>query len=335
MPAAAAPPAPPARARPRTALRRLGACALMLGAALAAAAQPAPALLPGADESALLRSYRAEALAYEHGEGVPRDGARAAAMHCRAARLGDARSQFALGWIHANGRGVPRDDALAAYFFRAAADQGIEQAAHLLARLPAPVSETPECMREPVALAVRVQPRPPPLAAPAAVVLAPVPRPQLVELRRRAPQPIVDLVEALAPAYQLDPDLVLAIIQAESNFDPLARSPKNAQGLMQLIPDTAERFNVRSAFDPLQNVRGGMAYLRWLLAYFEGDLILVTAAYNAGEGAVERYRGIPPFRETRDYVRRVLGTLGAVSHPFDASVSAPSDLLRTRRAAAR
>jgi hypothetical protein len=331
------PPLPPAPARPR-AWGRLAACALALGGALAAAAQPAPSPLPAADESALVRSYRAEALAYEHGEGVPRDGARAAAMHCRAARLGDARSQFALGWIHANGRGVPRDDALAAYFFRAAADQGIEQAAHMLARLPAPVADTPACMREPVALAVRVAPRPPPQAASPATPVAvppPAPRPQLVELRRRAPRPIVDLVEALAPAYQLDPDLVLAIIQAESNFDPLARSPKNAQGLMQLIPDTAERFGVRNSFDPLQNVRGGMAYLRWLLAYFEGDLILVTAAYNAGEGAVERYRGIPPFRETREYVRRVLGTLGAVTHPFDASISEPSELLRTRRAALR
>ena len=76
----------------------------------------------------------------------------------------------------------------------------------------------------------------------------------------------------------------------------MALSPKNAKGLMQLIPATAARFNVRNPYDPAQNIRGGIAYLSWLLAYFEGDVTLVAAAYNAGEGAVERYRGVPPYR---------------------------------------
>ena len=105
---------------------------------------------------------------------------------------------------------------------------------------------------------------------------------------------------------------------AESNFDPLAVSPKNAQGLMQLTPETAARFRVRRLTDPAQNIRGGMAYLRWLLAYFEGDLALVLAAYNAGERAVERYRGIPPYAETRLYVSRIIAALGGQrSHAFD------------------
>jgi soluble lytic murein transglycosylase-like protein len=301
------------------------ALALLAGGAAQSQSWPT-----GVDESALVRSYRAEAQAYEHGEGVPRDGARAATLYCKAARLGDAKSQYALGWMYANGRGVERNDALASFFLRAAAEQGLAPAERLLARLPETV-EVPDCMREPPAVAVVVPPPQPAAAAPAAPALPP----QAAELRRSAPPMIVDLVDRLAPQYQLEPHLVLAIIRVESNFDTVARSPKNAQGLMQLIPETAQRFNVLNAYDPTQNLRGGMAYLRWLLAYFEGDLTLVTAAYNAGEGAVERYRGIPPYRETRDYVRRVLETVGTVVHPFDASVTAPSAVLRGRRTAAR
>jgi soluble lytic murein transglycosylase-like protein len=117
-------------------------------------------------------------------------------------------------------------------------------------------------------------------------------------------------------------------METESNFDPNAVSPKNAQGLMQLIPDTARRFGVRNPLDPAQNIRGGMAYLRWLLAYFEGDIALVAAAYNAGEGAVERYRGVPPYAETRLYVRKILDRLeGRREHPFDPKVTPPSERL--------
>ncbi|MEJ2388717.1 MAG: lytic transglycosylase domain-containing protein [Chromatiaceae bacterium] len=105
------------------------------------------------------------------------------------------------------------------------------------------------------------------------------------------------------------PNLVLAVVAAESNFDPSARSDKNAQGLMQLIPATAERFDVKDAWDPEQNLRGGMAYLRWLLQRFDGDVWLALAGYNAGEQAVERYKGIPPYPETRDYVDRIAGWL--------------------------
>jgi soluble lytic murein transglycosylase-like protein len=103
--------------------------------------------------------------------------------------------------------------------------------------------------------------------------------------------------------------LVIAVIQVESNFDPNALSPKNAQGLMQLIPETAERFGVKDVWDPEQNLRGGMAYLRWLLDYFRGDVRLALAGYNAGEGAVERHQGVPPFDETQDYVRKVTAIL--------------------------
>jgi soluble lytic murein transglycosylase-like protein len=115
------------------------------------------------------------------------------------------------------------------------------------------------------------------------------------------------LVTRLAPTYGLDPALVNAVIAAESAFDADAVSAKNAKGLMQLMPDTAKRFGVADAFDPEQNLRGGMSYLRFLLDLFNGEASLALAAYNAGEGAVLRYRGIPPYSETRDYVVKVLG----------------------------
>jgi soluble lytic murein transglycosylase-like protein len=116
---------------------------------------------------------------------------------------------------------------------------------------------------------------------------------------------IADRVERLAPSYGLDPALVLAIIRAESAFDPTALSPKQAKGLMQLTPETALRFGVPDAFDAAQNLHGGMSYLRWLLDRFDGKTNLALAAYNAGEGAVLRHGGVPPFPETLDYVAKV------------------------------
>jgi soluble lytic murein transglycosylase-like protein len=139
----------------------------------------------------------------------------------------------------------------------------------------------------------------------------------LGDARRIASRPhpasgeIARLVRSLAPRYRLDPNLVLAVVEVESNFNPTARSHKNAQGLMQLIPATAERFGVRDVWDPEQNLRGGMAYLRWLLDHFDGDVKLALAGYNAGEKAVERHGGVPPYKETQAYVRRILRRLGA------------------------
>jgi soluble lytic murein transglycosylase-like protein len=113
-------------------------------------------------------------------------------------------------------------------------------------------------------------------------------------------------VRLMAPYYGLKPELVLSLIQVESNFDARAKSPKNARGLMQLMPATAKRFGVSNIRNPIQNLQGGMAYLHWLNNYFSGNIKLVLAGYNAGEDAVKKYKGIPPYKETRLYVRRIV-----------------------------
>lgn len=112
-------------------------------------------------------------------------------------------------------------------------------------------------------------------------------------------------IAAAAAAYGVEEAIVRAIIHAESAYRPNALSRVGAQGLMQLMPATARRFGVTNAFDPGQNIRGGVQYLAWLLKRFNGDLTLASAGYNAGEGAVDRYKGVPPYSETQRYVQRV------------------------------
>ncbi|MGL5326480.1 MAG: lytic transglycosylase domain-containing protein [Aeromonas sp.] len=127
-------------------------------------------------------------------------------------------------------------------------------------------------------------------------------------LARQSPgkQKLATMLRHAAKRHQVDARLVLAIAIAESNLNSRAVSPKNAQGLMQLIPETQQRFGVTRPFDPAQNIKGGVSYLKWLDRRFDGDWVLISAAYNAGEKAVERYGGIPPYDETQEYVKRVL-----------------------------
>jgi len=117
--------------------------------------------------------------------------------------------------------------------------------------------------------------------------------------------PYAELIRVSAAKYSLDPLLLANVMAAESNFNPRAVSRKNAQGLMQLMPETSSRLLVKNPFDPAQNIDGGAAYLKQMLNRFEGNVELALAAYNAGPDRVIQYGGIPPFRETQDYVRRI------------------------------
>ena len=116
------------------------------------------------------------------------------------------------------------------------------------------------------------------------------------------------LVRSAGEAHGLDPDLIESVIHVESAGNPRAVSPKGASGLMQLMPETARALRVHDVFDPAQNVEAGTRYLRQLLDLYNHDLALALAAYNAGPGKVEAYKGIPPYRETRNYVSRVIRT---------------------------
>ncbi len=133
-----------------------------------------------------------------------------------------------------------------------------------------------------------------------------------------------ELVDRLSREHGLDPRLMDALIRVESGYDPRAVSHKGAMGLMQLMPATASRLGVRNPFDPEQNVRGGMREFARLVEVYRGNLKLALAAYNAGEGAVSRFRGVPPYRETRNYVSKILTIYtGRPYRVSDSSRAAP------------
>ncbi|HOC44503.1 MAG TPA: lytic transglycosylase domain-containing protein [Thermoanaerobaculales bacterium] len=138
-----------------------------------------------------------------------------------------------------------------------------------------------------------------------AMAAAPTDAPRPAQAVIKVPD-LYELVQRLSTENGLDPKLVDAVVRVESGYNPSAVSHKGALGLMQLMPDTARRLEVDNPFDPEQNVQGGIRELDRLIERYSGNLQLALAAYNAGEGAVERHRGIPPFRETRDYVAMVM-----------------------------
>lgn len=246
------------------------------------------------DDSQTASAIRDIAVGYEHGRGVKQNYREAYNLYCKAALMGDADAAYSMGFMYFNGRGVPRNLSLALHWFKRAAAGGDLHAQQMMVRFEqVAIVEDVSCQPEKV-----------------------LPTLKLVADDNPNRKVIASWVEQIAPYYGIDPNLVMAVIKAESAFKINAMSNKNAQGLMQLIPATAERFGVKDTWDPIQNIKGGTAYLHWLLRHFQGKVDLVLAAYNAGEGAVERYHGIPPFQETQNYVKQILSWYDKLQHPI-------------------
>jgi soluble lytic murein transglycosylase-like protein len=278
-------------------------CAFLMGAV----ARPVHA-----QEAPLVTQLLAQGASLESDRTLTDNAWHAAVQYCQAARYGSTEAQYRLGMLYAFGQGVVRSKEQAAALFSVAAMQGHQQAARMLETMAVAGSQLPAC----------VQTNALPEQAPDATRrLATAGIDAVLDQLPANKQWVIELTHSVSDWYALDPKLVLSVIAVESNFNHKARSPKDAQGLMQLIPDTAERFNVTNAYDATQNLRGGMRYLRWLLARYQGNLRLALAAYNAGEGRVDRHRGVPPYRETRNYVEKVLDLYGRSSHAFDGSLA--------------
>ncbi len=322
----------------KSAIKALGFGALLSVGQLASA-QGVPANLDPLSKTSRLTELTEYGVRFEHAEGVDKDYNKAQTFYCAAAREGHPDALIRLGWMYANARGVPRDDAIAATLFKKAADLGSEMATRLAELVRASEEKLPTCLsdKRPQANLDTIVAT---LLTPPGVPTRPLDRGPTPSVQNPAQfrigpatlerKQLVKLVTLRARAAKLDPRLVFAIIFAESNFDPLVRSPKGALGLMQLIPETAERFGVSDVWNPEENIRGGVAYLRWLLSYFKGDVWLAIAGYNAGEGAVDKFKGVPPYSETMAYVQKIRALYPRDFHAYDAKIVGGTAFLSKR-----
>jgi len=230
-----------------------------------------------------------QGLAAELGLGLQRNSPLAIRLYCDAATMGSPEGYYRIGRILARGPAHLRNPSLANAYLGLAAQLGHHGAPDLFDEsLPAAPQDIDCSTLDPYA------------------IIGPFDLDGYLSALSPAKRRIADLIRRHAARFGIDVRIALAIALAESNLNARAVSSKNAQGVMQLIPGTQARFGVRNAFDAEANIKGGLAYLKWLKARYEGDWELIAAAYNAGEGAVDRHGGIPPYRETQGYVRRVL-----------------------------
>jgi Transglycosylase SLT domain/Sel1 repeat len=275
--------------------------------------------------SAVAADHVKNGLRYEHAEGVIRDLLLAHDSYCTAAKMESAEGLIRLGWMYANGRGVPRNDTMANSLFKKAAALGDEMGKRLSEMIRSDQEEFPACLtsNQVTVKSAAANQRSETKSAVKLPTLPNLPKPAAFsELSLADKGKFSALVSSMAKDFKLDPRLVLAVMRAESNYDPFARSPKGAQGLMQLIPETAERFGIKDSNDPSENIRGGMSYLKWLLSFFRGNVVLALAAYNAGEKTIEKYNGVPPYPETMAYVQRICSIYPFDYHTYDERAAA-------------
>ena len=285
--------------------------------------------LAWSEEAPLITQQLEEGFRFEKANALPLSERH----YCAAARLGSPEGQYRLARVYLKGEGSDYRPQWAANLLNIAAQSGHERAQQLLAGASVNLNDSfPACMlTTQVELPAIGTPLPQIASAPL------LDQPISFEVVQNFIQTLSPekkkhalAIQRLAPRFNVDARLALAVARVESNLNATARSPKNAIGLMQLIPATAERFNVRDIEDPIQNIQGGLAYLRLLLNYFNNDVALAVAAYNAGENAVIRYKGIPPYAETQEYVRRIMSYYRSPVHAAPSALPSVTPRVRLR-----
>lgn len=257
---------------------------------LIVAVSASPAFADGFEEAPRVLAALEQGRAAETGKGVSRNLWQAVRLYCDAATMGGPEAYFRIGRLLATAPGSMRNPRLANAYLAMAASLGSHEALKYYDPQQGNADLEGDC----------------PAAGGMDYADSGFDVDAYLRKQSAAKQQIAGLIRKVATKNHMNVQFALAIAMAESNLDPTAVSPSNAQGVMQLIPATQERFGVTRPFDPEQNIKGALAYIRWLEKRFAGDWRLVAAAYNAGEGAVDRHNGIPPYAETQQYVRRVM-----------------------------